>query len=107
MIIYSFTQRFADLFRKYYDEVYPARLVFTSFLRQTDPRFMVEQFKKKYPGINVLQFQFTGNRPDLSKLDNVFGLLLSEIESFLLEINEAVQYLRRNYIFRMAELLKV
>ena len=68
---------------------------------------MVEQFKKKYPEINVLQFQFTGNRPDLSKLDNLFGLLSSEIESFLLEINEAVQYLRRNYIFRMAELLKV
>lgn len=93
------------MFKKYHDEIYPARLVFISFLSQTDPGSMVSEFKNRYPELDVLQFRFSGDRPDLSKLDNVFGLLSSESESFIGEMEEVLRVVQRDDILAMTELL--
>ncbi|KAK3092936.1 hypothetical protein FSP39_009099 [Pinctada imbricata] len=71
---------FAKLYQKYYNEVYPARLVFVSFVDQTDPGQIVSELKGM--GFNPLQFKFHRYRPDLSKLDSLFALLSLESNTF-------------------------
>ena len=66
---------------------------------------MVSEFKNRYPELDVLQFRFSGDRPDLSKLDNVFGLLSSESESFVGEMEEVLRVVQRDDILAMTELL--
>ena len=107
LILYPFTHSFTDLFKKYHDEVYPARLVFISFLYQRDPGQMVSEMKEKYPEIKVSQFRFSLARPDLSKLDNVFGLLSSESETFSRNIDEVAETLRGNDVLSMTQFLKL
>ncbi|XP_072023498.1 uncharacterized protein [Amphiura filiformis] len=69
--------RFAALFKKYHDEIYPARLVFVSFLRGQHSRAqMVQELQQM--GYEPLQFKLDQNRPDLTKLDNLLGLLAKE-----------------------------
>jgi len=74
---------FPELFLKYYQEVYPAKLIFVSFLedpsRQGGGR-MVNSVRNM--GIDVLQFRLDANRPDLTKLDTLLGLLSSESSFF-------------------------
>ncbi|KAL8588504.1 hypothetical protein ACOMHN_022291 [Nucella lapillus] len=73
--------RFGDLYKKYCEEVFPARLVFVSFLsHQHAQGQMVSDLQNK--GYNPLQFRLEGNRPDLSKLDNLFGLLSADSATF-------------------------
>ena len=73
--------RFAALYKKYCEEVYPARLVFVSFLRYQHAKGqMVTELQGL--GYNPLQFCLEGSRPDLSKLDNLFGLLSSDSATF-------------------------
>jgi len=74
---------FPDLFLRYYQEVYPSKLIFVSFLE--DPSVvsggrMVNSLKNL--GIEILQFRLDGNRPDLTKLDTLLGLLSSESAFF-------------------------
>lgn len=64
---------FVTLYKKYAKKVYPAKLVFVSFLPQHSEGKMVSALKKE--NISVLQFVLNDKRPDLSKLDNLFGLL--------------------------------
>ncbi|CAD5117276.1 unnamed protein product [Dimorphilus gyrociliatus] len=71
---------FIDLYKKYAKKVFPARLVFVSFLPQHAEGKMVSALKKEK--ISVLQFVFNDTRPDLSKLDNLFGLLSLEGANF-------------------------
>ena len=68
---------------------------------------MVSEIKNKYPEIKVSQFRFSSARPDLSKLDNVFGLLSSESESFTRDIDEVAEALRGNDVLSMTQLLKL
>ncbi|UJR17801.1 hypothetical protein I4U23_004700 [Adineta vaga] len=67
--------RFFKLFLKYREEVYPAKLVFISFLaHQHDLGQMYKQFlEANVP--DVTQFKFNRQRPDLTKLDHLLGLL--------------------------------
>ena len=71
---------FADLYKLYHDEVYPARLIFISFLSQNSQGKMVESLRDQ--GFSPLQFKFDVRKPDLSKLDNVFALQSSESAKF-------------------------
>ena len=79
--------KFLQLFKLYREEVYPARLVFVSFLRnQHDPGQMVSQLERSH--VPVMQFKFDQTRPDLTKLDTLFGLLSSESSSFEKEVSD-------------------
>ncbi|CAF4069843.1 unnamed protein product [Rotaria sordida] len=67
--------RFFNLFMKYREEIYPAKLVFISFLRHQHAQ---GQMYKEFQDANlsdVIQFKFSGQRPDLTKIDNLLGLL--------------------------------
>ncbi|XP_048769529.2 uncharacterized protein LOC125675774 [Ostrea edulis] len=73
--------RFKELYKKYCEEVYPAKLVFVSFLyNQHSKGQMVTKFQED--GIDVIQFVFHRSQPDLTKLDKLFGLLSAETQSF-------------------------
>jgi len=72
---------FSDLYLKYYQEVYPAKLVFVSFLANPSSKGrMVKSLENL--GIEVLLFRLDGNRPDLTKLDTLLGILSSESSFF-------------------------
>ncbi|CAF0817119.1 unnamed protein product, partial [Didymodactylos carnosus] len=74
---------FYPLFMKYREEVYPAKLVFISFLSQQHAEGqMYRQFvRDNVP--DILQFKFNRQRPDLTKIDSLLGLLSTgKFESF-------------------------
>ncbi len=75
---------FAQLFKYYSNEVFPARLVFFSFIQNNTTGQMVKQLNKIYPDCadRISVFRFNKQRPDLSKLDHIFGLLYSESDYF-------------------------
>jgi len=78
---------FPELFLKYYQEVYPAKLVFVSFLENPNVKGrMVKALENM--GIQVLQFRLDGKRPDLTKMDTLLGLLSSESSYFPEEVVE-------------------
>jgi hypothetical protein len=67
--------RFLNLFMKYREKIYPAKLVFISFLRHQHAQ---GQMYREFQNANVpdvIQFKFSGERPDLTKIDNLLGLL--------------------------------
>ncbi|KAI3381543.1 hypothetical protein SNEBB_008706 [Seison nebaliae] len=69
---------FAKLFAAYKDEVFPAKLVFVSFLRrQHDEGEMYGKLINTFDMSkdDVLQFKFNQSRPDLTKFDNMLGVL--------------------------------
>ena len=77
LIIY----RFRELYEKYCKEVFPAKLVFVSFLESQHAKGqMVSDFQKK--GMDPMQFVFHYDQPDLTKLDKLFGLLSAETGTF-------------------------
>lgn len=69
--------RFYELFMDYREKVYPANLIFVSFLSNQHSRGqMYSKFvDNKIP--NVSQFIFSNNRPDLTKLDSILGKICS------------------------------
>lgn len=72
---------FLDLYKKYHAEVYPAHLVFVSFLPdQHAPGRMVTELRQA--GFSPIQFKFNAHKPDLTKLDKLFGLLSSKTGTF-------------------------
>ena len=81
--------RFNDLFIKYHEEVYPARLVFISFLEMSGKGQMFQELRQKAPNLKPMQFKFNRSRPDLTKLDNVFGLLSTEAKLFSMDVDKA------------------
>lgn len=60
--------------------MYPAKLIFVSFLPQNKQGEMVESLRALE--FCPLQFKFDGTRPDLSKLDNLFALQSTETAIF-------------------------
>ena len=66
---------FAPLFKKYYHEVYPARVVFISFLSHHKEGHMVTALKKEMPNLEITWFMMHNQRPDLTKLDNILNTL--------------------------------
>jgi hypothetical protein len=78
---------FPNLFQKYYKEVYPAKIVFVSFLENPSEKGrMVTALESM--GITPLQFKLDGKRPDLTKLDSLLGLLASESSFFPKQVEE-------------------
>ena len=74
--------RFADLYKKYIEEVYPARLVFISFSDPNKDADMVRDLKQKL-GNNIVDelvkvFKFNVTDPDLNRMDIVLKYLASE-----------------------------
>jgi hypothetical protein len=68
---------FDAVFEKYYKTVYPAKLVFVSFVPDNKDGFMVSCLKKKINGIekDIIQFRLNRNSPDLRKLDTMLEVL--------------------------------
>lgn len=57
---------FPTLFQKYYQEVFPAKIVFVSFLDNPSSKGrMVTALEQM--GIEVILFRLDGRRPDLTK----------------------------------------
>lgn len=78
---------FTSLFKKYQTEVYPAKLVFVSFLHtQHAEGNMVSKLARE--GISVLQFKLDSTKPDLTKLDNLIGLISSESTDFEQQVSK-------------------
>lgn len=73
---------FHTLFSRYAQRVYPAKLVFVSFLENpgTKKGRMVTALERM--GFDVLQFRLDGKRPDLTKLEDILGLLASDSANF-------------------------
>ena len=64
---------FPELFLKYHREVYPARIVFVSFLENPSEKGrMVKALENM--GIEPILFRLDSNRPDLQKLDSLLGM---------------------------------
>jgi len=72
---------FPELFVKYYNEVYPSKIVFVSFLENPSEKGRMVTALESL-GIVPLQFKLDGKRPDLTKLDSLLGLLASENSLF-------------------------
>jgi hypothetical protein len=72
---------FPSIFQKYYREVAPARLVFVSFLQNPNEKGRMVRALEAM-GIVPIQFRLDANRPDLTKLDTLLGLLSSEGNNF-------------------------
>ncbi|CAH1799551.1 unnamed protein product [Owenia fusiformis] len=83
---------FATMFEKYSREVYPSTLVFVSFLQnQHSTGYMVPKLNEK--GFHPLVFKLDRTKPDLTKLDNLFGLLSSTSQDFDAQISAMEQEL--------------
>jgi len=72
---------FSELFLRYYEEVYPAKIVFVSFLDNPNGKGRMVRSLESL-GFDVLQFRLDGSRPDLTKLDTLLGILSSESSFF-------------------------
>lgn len=65
---------FPELFAQYYKEVYPAEIVFVSFLENVNRKGRMVQALESI-GISPIQFRLDGRRPDLTKLDSLLGVI--------------------------------
>lgn len=100
--------RFFELFMEYRKEVYPASLIFISFLsHQHSEGYMYRQFvREKVP--DVLQFKFDGARPDLTKLDSILGSLCSkDSKSFSGYVEQIESNLKANTLAATLENLRM
>ena len=98
--------RFNELYDKYYKEVYPARLVFVSFLRaQHAEGQMVSKLHKM--GYEPLQYKFHQSAPDLTKLDTLFGLLPAESSKFEDQVSEVEKKIKSQGVVHVFEQLTV
>jgi len=78
---------FPELFLKYYQEVYPAKLVLVSFLENPNSKGrMIRSLENM--GLEIIQFRLDGKRPDLTKMDSLLGLLSSESSFFPTQVTE-------------------
>jgi hypothetical protein len=72
--------KFYELFKQYRKDVYPASLIFISFLHsQHDMGQMYKEFIKDDFASEVQQFKFNRQQtPDLTKLDSILGIICSK-----------------------------
>ena len=85
--------------------MYPAKLVFVSFLQQHAEGVMVKCLQKAGYGEYILQYVFDASRPDLSKLDSLFGLLSSESVTFEQEVKDTEAKLAEDSTWEMVDAL--
>ncbi len=87
---------FADLFKQYREKVYPAKLVFISFLPNNKDGEMVKALKEKIPGIekSIILFRLNNKKPDLRKLDSLLDMLTMETGLYDFECNNLISKIR-------------
>lgn len=68
---------FFDLFMEYRRSVYPAALIFVSFLHSQHEQGQMYRAFVREQVEDVLQFKFDRARPDLTKLDSILGSICS------------------------------
>jgi hypothetical protein len=76
---------FSELFHKYYTEIYPARIVFISFLEANAQGQMVTDLREI--DYSPIQYKFDRRRPDLTKFDGLLGLLSTETDDFAFDLD--------------------
>jgi hypothetical protein len=97
---------FHELFKKYYEEVYPAKLVFVSFFEyQQSKGFMVPKLEQV--GFKPLRFVFDLFRPDLTKLDKLFGLLTTETSNFSDQVRDMENTIKTKGVAKAFETVSV
>ena len=67
------TRLFAGVYKEYHDTVYPARLIFVSFLSSPGDGQMVRALKEIMPEAPITQFWMDRYKPDLRKLDSILN----------------------------------
>eukprot|EP00743_Colponemidia_sp_Colp-15_P008364 GILK01009085.1.p1 GENE.GILK01009085.1~~GILK01009085.1.p1 ORF type:complete len:867 (-),score=139.86 GILK01009085.1:66-2666(-) len=73
--------RFAQLFKKYQEEVHPsAQVLLVSFVANNFKGQMRQELEDI--GVHPLQFTLDKARPDLSKFDSILGILSNQVLSF-------------------------
>lgn len=92
---------FAQLFYKYYNEVYPAKMVFVSFLENPSEKGRMVRSLENL-GLVPLQFRLDSRRPDLTKVDTLLGLLASECDYFPIQVNFLAERLGSDAEFEKA-----
>ncbi|CAF0709851.1 unnamed protein product [Brachionus calyciflorus] len=98
------TWRFFELFMEYRKTIYPASLIFVSFLgHQHSQGQMYSDFvRENVP--DVLQFKFSRSRPDLTKLDSILGTICSRSsQSFSGHVEKIESNLRTNGLSKYFE----
>ncbi|KAK0048370.1 hypothetical protein Bpfe_022157 [Biomphalaria pfeifferi] len=81
--------RFAPLYKKYFEEVFPANLVFVSFLRNQHSKGQMITALNEL-GYHPKQIKLETSRPDLTKLDDLFAQMSAvTTSSFIDQLNEA------------------
>ena len=74
---------FAPIFREYYETVYPAKLIFVSFLSSNKDGLMVQHIKELMPEYGeVDRFILHKTKPDLRKLDDMLNKLVLKTDNF-------------------------
>ena len=97
--------KFAPLFKEYCEKIYPAKLVFVSFLRSQHQQ---GQMVKELKNLNIfpMQFVFSQARPDLTKLDSLLGLLSSSSSAFNDEVAGTIAQLKNNGLETLQKFLQ-
>ncbi|XP_022082129.1 uncharacterized protein LOC110974636 [Acanthaster planci] len=97
---------FHTLFKKYYEEVYPAKLVFVSFLNsQNATGHMVRLLESL--DFHPLQFKLSHHRPDLVKVGNLLGKLTKETAGFADEVGAMEEEIRADGLRKAMENIKL
>lgn len=87
---------FANIYKKYMEEVYPAKLVFISFLYNNKDGQMVKDLKTLIPNIDIMQFILNREKPDLRKLDSLMNKLTMETDLYDDQCQTVKTYLENN-----------
>ena len=89
---------FAEIFKQYREEVYPAKLVFVSFLENNKDGPMVASLKHLIPNIakDIIQFRMNLRKPDLRKLDELLNTMAIYSNSYDEKVNDLVANMINN-----------
>lgn len=99
--------RFYKLFMEYRKQVYPASLIFVSFLnsQHSDGQMYRDFVRDNVP--DVLQFKFSRDRPDLTKLDTILGQICSKSsETFAGHVEKLESDIKTNGLIKAFDKLK-
>jgi hypothetical protein len=98
---------FANLFKKYREEVCEAKLVFVSFLEGHKDGAMVRDLKEKIPNIkkDIIQFRLNSLKPDLRKMGNILDMMMISDETYQEQSQLMTEMIKDSKSFNVDELL--